>query len=180
MSSDAPMRGNVSNDRGRQIAFDRLFADSRLELLRLARLIVDDLHAAEDITQDAFLGLYRNWDNLRDEDKALDYLRSAVINNARSVLRRRVVARVMQFRLSPPSESPMPEIMASASEDERRVRSALRIISRRQREALVLRYYSDLSYDEIARTLKVSTGTVKSSISRGLRNLARELGEKDE
>ncbi len=160
--------------------FDDLFAGCRLELLRLALLIVDDLPTAEDVTQDAFLGLYRNWEKLRDKSKAPEYLRSAVINNSRSALRRRKFARLLPSRLLSPADVPAPDLATAEKEDHQQVRAALRKVGPRQREALVLRYYSDLSYQEIAGTLSVSIGTVKSLISRGLRSVARELGENDE
>lgn len=82
-------------------AFDRLYAETRLDLLRLARLIVDDLQTAEDVTQDAYVGLYRNWNKLRDEGSAVAYLRSAVINNARSVLRRQAAGRLILHNAFP-------------------------------------------------------------------------------
>jgi RNA polymerase sigma-70 factor (sigma-E family) len=179
MPPGASSDDQVTTGRTASRNFDDLFAGCRLELLRLALLIVDDLPTAEDVTQDAFVGLYRNWEKLRDESKAPEYLRSAVINNSRSALRRRQFARLLPSRLRPAPEVLAPDLVIAEEEDQQRVRAALRRVSPRRREALVLRYYSDLSYQEIAGTLSISVGTVKSLISRGMRNLAKELGEND-
>ena len=62
-------------------------------MVRLASLLVDDLATAEDVVQEAFAGLHRHWGELRDEAAALGYLRTAVVNGSRSVLRRRRTAR---------------------------------------------------------------------------------------
>ncbi len=70
-----------------------IFQQHRPAMLRLALLLVDDQHSAEDVVQDAFAGFYRSYAGLIDPVKAPAYLRSAVLNNARSALRRRRTAR---------------------------------------------------------------------------------------
>jgi len=81
-----------------------LYAEHALGLLRLAVIMLGDQQAAEDVVQDAFLGLYRRWSALRSTDRAQAYVRSAVFNGCRSVLRQR--ARHRQFVLTEPdSES---------------------------------------------------------------------------
>ena len=62
-------------------------------MVRLAILLVDDMSSAEDVVQEAFAGLYRNWGGLRDRNAAIGYLRTAVVNGSRSMLRRRRTAR---------------------------------------------------------------------------------------
>jgi RNA polymerase sigma-70 factor (sigma-E family) len=143
-----------------------LYAAHRLELVRLAVLLVDDQMTAEDVVQDAFAGLYARQSSLRDPHKALGYLRRSVVNNSRSVLRRRRTAR----GYVPPAEgrSASAEDDAVVADEHRRVLAALHGLTARQREVLVLRYWGGLSEAEIASTLGVSTGTVKSTASRAI------------
>ena len=70
-----------------------LYRDHRMRMVRLAVLLVDDPSTAEDVVQEAFTGLHRHWAGLRDEAAAVAYLRTAVVNGSRSVLRRRRTAR---------------------------------------------------------------------------------------
>jgi RNA polymerase sigma-70 factor (sigma-E family) len=152
-----------------------LFAGHHLGLVRLALLMVGDLPTAEDVVQDAFARTHAGRRRLRDPDRALAYIRSAVLNGCRSVLRRRSVA----FRRPLPYEVPIwsAESAAMISEDRREVCRALSGLPRRQREAIVLRYYFDLSHQEIADAMGVGASTVRSAITRGLAALGRHLGE---
>ncbi|MFP3965554.1 sigma-70 family RNA polymerase sigma factor [Actinomadura fulvescens] len=150
-----------------------LFADHRLKLFRLAVLLVGDENTAEDVVQDAFLGLHRRWETL-DEEKALSYARASVVNACRSVIRRRVVARRFGAHHEPPMWSAESE--AIVGEDRRRVMEAVQRLPRRRREVLVMRYYLDLSDAEIAAAMGVSQVTVRTTAARGLKALARLLG----
>jgi RNA polymerase sigma factor (sigma-70 family) len=98
-----------------------------------------------------------------------------VVNGARSVLRRRQVAR-RHLRVAEPDEGPAADLALLLDEEHRQVVEALRTLPRRQREVLVLRYWSELSESEIAATLGIARGTVKSSASRGLSALEKRLG----
>lgn len=151
----------------------QLYAAHRLSLVRLAILLVDDLGSAEDVVHDVFAGMLSGRKRLRDPDAALGYLRQAVINRCRSALRRRRTARAY----SPPLESPpaRPDDLAVLSEEHRQVLLAMQDLPNRQREVLVLRYWSDLSEAQIAETLGISRGTVKSTASRGLAALEEKL-----
>jgi RNA polymerase sigma-70 factor (sigma-E family) len=144
--------------------------------VRLARQLVDDQQTAEDVVQEAFLTLHHRWNRLRDPERALVYLRSTVLNLARSQIRRRQVRR----RLDPVlGDDPAPgadvHVLSGAEAD--RIAAVLRRLPRRQQEVLVLRYWSELDEQEIARTLGISRGSVKTHAHRGLRALQRELGE---
>jgi len=142
-----------------------LYAAHRLGLVRLAVLLVDDRESAEDVVQDAFAGLVKNG-RLRDPAAALGYLRTAVVNNARSALRRRRTVRAHTPRVEVPRLGP--EGVAELREEHREVVLALQRLAPRQREVLVLRYWCDLPEAEIAQTMGVSAGTVKSTASRAL------------
>lgn len=141
--------------------------------MRLASLLVDDRGSAEDVVQDSFVKLYRAWDRLTDPASAKAYLRSIVINTARSALRHRRVVRVKR----PPSrpEPPGPAENAVSSDEQRNVIAAIHQLSRRCREVLVLRYYGDLSEREIAETLGIAPGTVKSYAHEGMQRLTEIL-----
>lgn len=144
-----------------------------LGLIRLALLMVGDQTAAEDIVHDAFVGLYRGWERLRDPGNAIRYLRVAVINGCRSLLRSRARGRLLGVQHNPPVWSA--EAAAIADEDRRAVLGAVARLPRRQREVLALRYYLDLPERDIAASLRISRGTVSSTASRALAALAREL-----
>jgi len=153
-----------------------LYAAHRLSLVRLAILLVDDLASAEDVVQDAFAALARRPDALKDPSRTLAYLRVSVVNTARSALRRRRTARAY----SPPHDlsPPTPEDSAVLAEEHREVLDALKKLAPRQREVLVLRYWSNLSESEIAETLEISAGTVKSTASRALVALEKAMVQK--
>ena len=154
-------------------AVTALYRAHALGLIRLAVVMLGDRPAAEDAVQEAFCGLYRRWHSLSDPGKALSYARSSVINNCRTVLRRR------RRQSGPPGDRPgeSAEAMALIGEEHRQVLTAIRRLPARQREVLVLRFYLDLDEGEIAASMRISRGTVKSTTSRALAALGRILGE---
>ena len=154
-------------------AVTALFRDHHLELVRLALVMVGDVATAEDVVQDAFEHLHKRWPRLREPGSGLAYARSSVLNGCRSVHRRSAVARKHVARLARPSGAG-PDAEAALA-DRSELLTALRGLPRRQREVLVLRYYADLDVAEIAATLRISPGTVRSTASRGLAGLAQSL-----
>lgn len=144
-------------------------------MVRLAVLLVDDRSQAEDVVQDAFIGLHRRQDSLRSAEAAVAYLRTSTVNGSRSVLRHRGVMRRHLIRESAQVVS-VEDTSATAAEHADLL-AAVRRLPRRQREVLVLRYWSHLSEREIADTLGVSAGTVKSTASRALNTLQTTLGD---
>ena len=107
-------------------------------LVRLSALLLGDAGAAEEIVQDAFVAVHGSWNRLRDPDRALGYLRQAVVNRSRSNLRHRTV--VAKYQPAPPPDVPSAETYAVAASERAEVLAALRALPRRQRETLVLRY----------------------------------------
>ena len=152
-------------------AVTALFREHHLELVRLALVMVGDQATAEDVVQDAFEQLHRRWHRLREPGSGLAYARASVLNGCRTAARRSVVARKYLPRLAGPLiRGPDAE---AALADQSEMLAALRRLPRRQREVLVLRYYVDLDVEEIAGTLRISPGAVRSTASRGLSALGR-------
>ena len=142
-------------------------------LVRLATLLVRDTPTAEEVVQDAFVAMHDGWQRLRDAENALAYLRQAVVNRSRSVLRHRtVVDRNMQ---QAPPDMPSAEHGAFILLERSAVVAALRGLPERQREAIVLRYYGDLSEAEIAAVMDISRGAVKSHTARAVASLRAAL-----
>jgi RNA polymerase sigma-70 factor (sigma-E family) len=149
-----------------------LYAAQRLSLVRLAVLLVDDLASAEDVVQDAFAAFAAR-PELREREAAVGYLRTAVVNRSRSALRRRRTARayVAPHDAAPPG----PDDRCLLADEHREVLSALDRLAPRQREVLVLRYWSELTEAEIAEALGISRGAVKSTASRAIDALEKIL-----
>ena len=145
-----------------------------LGLTRLAVVMLGDRAAAEDVVQDAFCGLYTHWGRLSDPAKALPYLRSSVLNGCRNYRRRRYRAGREPAGWENAESAESAVLLA---EEHREVLAGLRRLPARQREALVLRFYLELAEPEIAQTMGISQGTVKSTTSRALAALGRILRE---
>jgi RNA polymerase sigma-70 factor (sigma-E family) len=151
-----------------------LYQAHAVGLVRLAMLMLGDQSSAEDVVQEAFFGLYRRWDKLSAQDRAVAYVRSSVLNGCRDVLRRR--SRKIPAALLEP-DAPSAEVRILLAEEHREVLVALRRLPDRQREAVILRHCLALPEDEVAQAMNVSRGTVKSASHRGLATLARILKE---
>jgi RNA polymerase sigma-70 factor (sigma-E family) len=161
-----------------------LYQAHALSLARLALVMLGDPAAAEDVVQDAFLGLYQRWDRLADPAAAQSYLRTSVLNGCRTAQRRRSRRGILADGTAgahdagafagPALESA--EATVVHGEEQRAVLAAIRRLPARQREALVLRYYLDLTEDQAAGVMQVSRGTVKSATSRAIAAVGRMLG----
>ncbi len=149
-----------------------LYDEHYRSLVKLASFYVDDTETAEDVVQDAFLKLVSGRYSISPGGEG-PYLRSAVLNGARTQLRKRKVRR---------SKQPDPPGLVAAAEDDvvdaaerARIVAGLRKLPSRQAAVIVLRYYLDLSEREIAETLDIAPGSVKSHAHRGLRKLRTQL-----
>ena len=153
---------------------EQLYRANRADLVRLAGLLLDEPGAREEVVQDAFVALHLHLGTV-PPDKVPAYLRSAVLNAARSRLRhRRVVSRLGWIVPATPAT---PEDEALTGDRRATVLAAVRRLPRRQQEVVVLRYWLDLSEADIASTLGISAGSVKVHASRGLAAVARTLGD---
>jgi RNA polymerase sigma-70 factor (sigma-E family) len=174
-TSAAGQETGPPDDHERDDLVKDLYQAHALALTRVAKLLLGDQASAEDVVHDAFLNLYRAAPRLSERDQILPYLRTCVINGSRSALRSRRRALLRKLHHEPPASSA--ESAAMTGEDRRAVLAAIGKLPRRAREVIVLRYYLDLTDQEIAAVLKVSRGTVSSTASRGLAAIARELKE---
>src|SRR5450432_3863832 len=165
--------GSVPADWDADRAVTALYSTHYRSLVRLAALLLRDVATAEEVVQDSFVAMHGGWRRLRDSDKALSYLRQSVVNRSRSVLRHRVV--VDRNAPKPAPDMPSAEHGAIALLERSAVVAALRTLPPRQREALVLRYYGDLSEAQIATAMGISAQEVKSYTARAMITLRRVL-----
>src|SRR6202035_3366738 len=168
--------GSVAAEWDAERAVTALYGTHYRPLVRLAALLVRDNATAEEVVQDSFVAMHASWRRLRDTDKALSYLRQSVVNRSRSVLRHRMV--VDKNTPKPPPDMPSAEHGAIIQLERSAVVSALRSLPERQREALVLRYFGDLSEAQIASEMGISRGAVKSHTARAMSAL-RVVLERD-
>jgi RNA polymerase sigma-70 factor (sigma-E family) len=168
--------GSVSVALDADRAVTELYSTHYRSLVRLAALLVRDIGTAEEVVQDSFVAMHGAWRRLRDSEKALSYLRQSVVNRSRSVLRHRIV--VDRNAPKPAPDEPSAEHGAFALLDRSAVIAALRRLPPRQREALVLRFYADLSEAQIADAMRISRGAVKSHTARAMQAL-RVVLERD-
>jgi RNA polymerase sigma-70 factor (sigma-E family) len=154
-------------------AVEQLYAAHYRRLVRLSVLLVGDPETAEEVVQDSFVAMHGRWRSLREPEQGLAYLRQTVVNRSRSVLRHRGV----RARHVPAAAPDLPGADEDVLATERRgvILEALRGLPDRQREVLALRYYLDLSEADIAETLGISRGAVKSHASRGVAALRAQM-----
>jgi RNA polymerase sigma-70 factor (sigma-E family) len=152
-------------------SFAAVFNAHHRQAVRLAYLLTSDPHQAEDVVADAFAKVYVRWQRGEVRDVGA-YLRRAVANEANSKLRRRYLERREASKRSGDDRGVRTVDDSAADHDQ--VWQAIQRLPDRQRRAVVLRYYEDLSEAETAEILGCSVGTVKSQVSRGLARM-REL-----
>ena len=143
-----------------------LYRERYVPMVRLAYLMVGSTTVAEDLVQDAFARMHRHWDNA-EHPRA--YLRTTVVNACRSHLRRLALERAYRRHPSALSDT----VVVEADE----LFDALAALPSRQRAALVLRFYEDLSEADIAAALGCRPGTVKSLLHRGLAELRKVVDQ---
>jgi RNA polymerase sigma-70 factor (sigma-E family) len=154
--------------------FAEVYAAHQAEALRLAYLLTGERDLAEDAVADAFVKVYRRWRTGRiDHPRA--YIRRAVVNEVNSRFRRLALERREAAKRRGDDRGARSADDQLADRDQ--VFAALQALPERQRVAVVLRYYQDLSEADTAAAMGVSVGTVKSSVSRGLVRMRELIGE---
>ncbi len=154
-----------------------LFDEHYGSLVKLASMYLDDRESSEEVVQEAFLKLLTGTYRI-EPGKEAPYLRSVVLNGARSQLRKRRVRRLKQ---------PEPPGLVAAAEHEgververQRVMAHIRALPKKQGAVVMLRYYLDLSEKEIAETLGIAPGSVKSHAHRALASLKASMQAESE
>lgn len=157
-------------------SYDAIVASNVHALLRLGLMLTGSASDAEDLVQTVLLKASKHGDRIASMDAPLAYLRRAVVNEHRSLLRHlRRRARTVPFAeevLDEPAEAALRDIHAR---DE--MWQMLHALPRAQRSVLVLRYYEDLDDGEIAELLGCTASTVRSNAARALAALRRRFGE---
>ena len=162
MQTDTETRVGAGEQDARERDFSAYMEARQPSLLRTAYLLVGDQHTAEDLVQVAFAKLYLSWDKVRDGEALDGYVRRILVNEHNSLWRR-------AWKRREQTTDDVPEHGRSDSYDEGSdLWAVIQTLPRRTRAVIVLRYYEDLSEAEIAETLGVTRGTVKSQASRGL------------
>jgi RNA polymerase sigma-70 factor (sigma-E family) len=169
----AAARDTEAAARDADAAVTALYAAHYRPLVGLAALLLRDQATAEEVVQDAFVAMHSRWCSLRDTDRALGYLRRSVINGSRSVLRHRTV--VERAAPQPPPDAPSAEQDAMTLFERSAMVAALDRLPLRQREALVLRFYADMSPAQVASAMGISASAVKGHTARALSSLRSML-----
>jgi RNA polymerase sigma-70 factor (sigma-E family) len=174
------MSTTLADKGGRAVAvagadLTELYTAHYRSLVRLAAFLTGDRDNAEEVVQDAYVKVLGSWRGLREPDKAEAYLRTAVVNLSRSLLRRRQVA--AKHRPEPLRDVASAETSAVRPVQRDAVVAALQKLPQRQREAVVLRYFGDLSEAQTAVVMGCSVGAVKSHTSRAMAALRPLLEE---
>jgi RNA polymerase sigma-70 factor (sigma-E family) len=155
----------------RLLKLDLLYQEHYADLVRVAFLLTGDRGLAEDLTQEALLRAWRDWDRIRAMESASGYVRGIVVNLARSSLRRRLLE--LRHRMAEVARTVAPDDSVRAIDLQR----ALARLPLRKRACVVLRYYAELSEMEVASALGISVGTVKSQTHKALELLRDYLTE---
>jgi RNA polymerase sigma-70 factor (sigma-E family) len=170
----------ASGTTDRDADFSAYMAARQPALLRTAYLLTGDRAGAEDLVQNALAKLYLSWDKVRDRESLDGYVRRIIVNEHNSLWRR-------AWKRREHAVETMPETPTSDEYDDGEgaaLWAFVQTLPPRQRSVIVLRYYEDLSEAEIAATLGISVGTVKSQASRALAGLRQRapqtLGPREE
>jgi RNA polymerase sigma-70 factor (sigma-E family) len=164
----------VAVERDRPKGLDELYATHIDDAVRLAYLIVGDEYQAQDIAQEAFVKLAGRFRGLRDPNAFPAYMRATIVNLSRGHLRR---LRTQRAHLERRTVEPAPVTADPETRDE--LWRALARLPHRQRVAIVLRYYEDLSERQTADAMGCSVTAVKSLVLRGMTELRSEVRRQD-
>jgi RNA polymerase sigma-70 factor, ECF subfamily len=193
-SGEARVNGDVQFierlQAGEAAAFDRLVQERSSEVYALLYRLTEDAEEARDLTQETFLKIFQNIDRFRGDADLKTWIYRIALNQARNRWRwwrrRRRDVTVSLDAEQGRDEQPLsarlrdssidPEQEALRREREMALRRALRTLGQTYREVVILRDVEGLSYEQVASTLEISIGTVKSRLSRGRQELRRKLG----
>jgi RNA polymerase sigma-70 factor (sigma-E family) len=141
---------------------------------RLAYLMLGDEQAAEDLAAEVLLAVWRQWNRVKETDYPVAYVRRIMVNHASAHFRRNAKERrgLAHLMVLMSRQAQQPDSAAVVD-----TRAALLRLPPRRRACLVLRYAFDLTEREVAETLGISVGTVKSQTSKAVAQFRREIGD---
>jgi RNA polymerase sigma-70 factor (sigma-E family) len=161
-----------AGERDKDTEFSEYMAARQPGLLRTAYLLTGDRHTAEDLVQTALAKLYLSWDKVQRQDSLDGYVRRILVNEHNSLWRR-----AWKKRETTTSELPDQPAEPQQGGPDAELWALVQSLPRKQRAAVVLRYYEQMSEAETAAVLGVSVGTVKSQTSRALATLRTRVGD---
>ena len=157
-------------------AFELLLKGHRKALARTAYLVTRDSESVQDVMQEALIQIWRDMPSYRPIGSFKGWMMKILLNKARKYYRRREVETVaLEVAVNVPGNDRTPQETMELEEEAQRMRQALERITTNHREVLILRYYGELTVPEIAKTLNLREGTVKSRLSRALGRLEQAL-----
>lgn len=166
--------------------FEAIYHRYKNMVFRLAYLTLGDAQEAEDAMQEVFIKVYRSWGSFDPEKGHLNsWLHRITINQCISRRRRKSLPsfsleRLQKEGLDLPDTTPQhPEDLLIKQEESKRIQKAMSLLDMKHRAIIALRYFDNLSYNEIAQTLEIPLGTVKSRINTAIKALRRELVDKE-
>lgn len=157
--------------RDRDAEFRDFYLAEAPRLQRLATMMVGDPERAADLSQDALLKVYTKWPRIRNEDPG-PYARTILVNMCRSAYRRKM----LEIRKAPTHQGYIPD-QSSRVDDALRVATALSGLSPIRRAVVLLRFYEDMSEQQIAAALGRPINTIKSDLRRAMETLRLMLGD---
>lgn len=171
--SDAPPdRATPDGDRTDQVR--ELYERSHLDMVRFAAFLTGDVDGAQDIAQEAFVRLFDAWDRLDDPDRAGAYLKATIVNLVREGFRRQEVADRKADRHLAVVSSAEDDALGQLGRDH--VLAAVAALPMRQRACVIMRHWMRMTETEIADTLSISVGSVRTHVKRGSAALKDRLG----
>lgn len=157
-------------------AFRALVETYKNVLFGVAYLMTGDRTSAEDAVQEGLVKIWKSLPSLRDPGKIKSWLVRIVVNEVKQGFRVKPAPSLpLDAAAGVPCEADPPEELVMSTERRRLIRRALGALPREQQEAVILRFYSELSVPEIARVVRVPEGTIKSRLSRALSRLGSVL-----
>ncbi len=162
-------------------AFEEIVTKYRHRVYNLCRYMTGSARDAEDAAQDAFIKVYRSLEKFRDSGSFFSWLYRIAVNTCIDYRRKKVFESLFrsadgkEFTIETESNTPSPEESLESKQTGAAIERCLSFLSHKLRTVIVLNEIEGLSYEEIADVLNVSTGTVKSRISRAREELRRRL-----
>ena len=153
-------------------SLDHLYAEHAPPALRLAYLLTGDRHLAEDLVQDAFIRMFSRFRHLRDPGSFRAYLNRTIVNLSRDHFRRRGLENRHLERERATVER---SVQGPPAEERYVLLDTLQVLPVRQRAAVVLRHYQDMSERQVADALDCSLGAAKALIARGMETLRAHM-----